>query len=157
MLRYRQPALVEKFINGKEISVGIIGNSQAMHVFPPLEFRFDDTNSNIEKIRSYENKWGGKREKMIRAELPPDVIDRLIYLSRTAFLVTDCIDYARLDFRLDFDLKIYLLEVNYNPGIGPNAHGLNNTLTMMASFDGYSFEDLVEKIILIALKRYGKI
>jgi len=47
------------------------------------------------------------------------------------------------------------LEVNYNPGIGPNTHGLNNTLTMMASFVEMGFEDLVEKIVRIAAKRYN--
>ena len=74
--------------------------------------------------------------------------------TRTAFVVTECRDYARMDYRIDKGGKVFLLEVNYNPGIGPNSHGLNNTLTMMASFVGYSFEELVEKIILIAASRY---
>jgi D-alanine-D-alanine ligase-like ATP-grasp enzyme len=62
-----------------------------------------------------------------------------------------------MDYRIDEEGNAYLLEVNYNPGIGPNTHGLNNTLTMMASFMGFSFEDLVEQIVLIAARRHGMV
>jgi D-alanine-D-alanine ligase len=153
--KYRQPAIVEEFIKGREISVGIIGNSPDLTVFPPLEFLFADADSELEQIRSYEYKWGGRKEQMVQANLSDDVIARLVEHTRTAYVATECRDYARMDYRLDDKGNIYLLEVNYNPGIGPNTHGLNNTLTMMASFTGMTFEDLVEQIIMIAAKRYG--
>lgn len=154
LIRYKQPALVENFIKGREISVGIIGNYPDLHAFPPLEFLFDGANSDLEKIRSYEYKWGGKKEQMVRAELPDEVVERLVEYSKTAFVVTECNDYARVDYRIDSVGNIFLLEVNYNPGIGPNTHGLNNTLTKMASFEGHTFEDLVEMILQLAMKRY---
>lgn len=154
--RYKQPVMVEKFIIGREVSVGIVGNYPNLHIFPPLEFLFEGASSDLERIRSYEYKWGGKKEQMVRAEFPKDIIEKLVYCSETAFVVTDCCDYARMDYRIDSEGRIYFLEVNYNPGIGPNTHGLNNTLTMMASFEGYSFEDLIERIILLALERYEK-
>ncbi|HBI16961.1 MAG TPA: D-alanine--D-alanine ligase [Candidatus Moranbacteria bacterium] len=153
--RYSQPVMAEEFIVGREVSVGIIGNNSDLEVFPPLEFIFEGANSDLEKIRSYEYKWGGKKEQMVRAELPADIVEKLVQYSKLAFVVSDCCDYARMDYRIDPDGNIYLLEVNYNPGIGPNTHGLNNTLTMMASFEGYTFEDLIEKIILLAMKRHG--
>lgn len=153
--KYRQPALVEQFIEGREISIGIIGNTPELRVFQPLEFLFPETISPLGKIRSYEYKWGGKKEVMVRADLPKDVITRLADYTRVAYEATECRDYARMDYRLDARDNIYLLEVNYNPGIGPNTHGLNNTLTMMASFEGLTFEDLVEQIVLIAARRYG--
>ncbi len=154
LARYHQPAMVEEFIIGREVSVGVVGNYPNLHAFPPLEFLFEGASSDFERIRSYEYKWGGKKEQMVRAELPDDVIERLTHYSETAFVVTDCCDYARMDYRIDSKGNIYFLEVNYNPGIGPNTHGLNNTLTMMASFEGYSFEDLIERIILLALDRH---
>lgn len=153
--RYKQPVMVERFIQGREISVGVIGNEPDIHVFPPLEFLFEGAQSEMEKIRSYEYKWGGRKEQMVRADLPIEIIKRLVEYTRTSFIVTDCCDYARMDYRIDPNNNIYLLEVNYNPGIGPNALGLNNTLIMMASFEGCSFEDLVEKIVLTAMRRYG--
>lgn len=153
--KYGPPVIVEEFIEGREISVGIIGNTPDLIAFPPLEFLFYNTNSPLEEIRSYEYKWGGTKEKMVRANLTEGLVTRLVEYTKTAYLATECRDYARMDYRLDDEGNIYLLEVNYNPGIGPNTHGLNNTLTMMASFVGLTFEDLVERIILITAKRYG--
>lgn len=150
---YRQPAIVEQFIIGREISVGVIGNGDTLHVFPPLEFLFAQASSPLEAIRSYEYKWGGKKERMVCAELPGETVQRLFEYTTRAFVVTECRDYARMDYRVTDQGDIYLLEVNYNPGIGPNTHGLNNTFTMMASFGGYEFEDLVEWIVKTAAHR----
>lgn len=152
---YRQPALVEEFIQGREISVGCIGNRSNIHVFPPLEFVFSNATPALQKIRSYEYKWGGGKEGMARAKLSSELTRQFLKYTKTAFLATDCQDYARMDFRLSETEEIFLLEVNCNPGIGPNTHGLNNTLTMMASFEGHSFEDLIERILLTAKNRYG--
>ena len=154
LLRYGQPALVEKFINGREISVGIVGNAPHVHAFPPLEFLFKDARSPYERIRSYQYKWGGKKEQMVKARLAKDIRERLICYSTVAFEATECRDYARMDYRVDEAGQIVLLQVNYNPGIGPNTQGLNNTLTMMAAFDGITFEDLIERILLTAKARY---
>lgn len=151
---YRQPALVEEFIDGREISVGIIGNAPDFIIFPPLEFVFPEAQSPLEQIRSYEYKWGGKKEQMIQASLQRKTVRILEEYTRISYEASECRDYARMDYRVDGAGNPYLLEVNYNPGIGPNTHGLNNTLTMMASFMGISFEDLVEKILLIAHQRY---
>ena len=152
---YRQPALVEEFVHGREISVGTIGNGADLRVLPPLEFFFPDATSSLNKIRSYEYKWGGLKEVMGRAILPEAVLSRLTDYTRTMYAATECRDYARIDYRLDSENNPHLLEVNYNPGIGPNTHGLNNTLTMMASFDDLSFEGLMEQIVLTAARRYG--
>lgn len=154
---YRQPAIVEQFITGREISVGVIGNGDTLHVFPPLEFLFAETNSPLANIRSYEYKWGGKKEQMVRAELLEETAQRLRDYSVRAFVATECRDYARMDYRVTDQGDIYLLEVNYNPGIGPNIHGLNNTLTMMASFENHGFEDLIERIVKTAAYREGLI
>lgn len=152
---YKQPALVERFIAGREIFIGMVGNDPEIHVFPSLEFLFQGAASPLEQIRSYEYKWGGKKEQMVRADLPEDLAIRLRRYTEIAFRETDCRDYARMDYRVNMGNNPYLLEVNYNPGIGPNTHGLNNTLTMMASFDGIGFEDFVEMIIKTSAKRYG--
>lgn len=156
LVRYRQPALVERFIIGREISVGIIGNTHDdLYTFSPLEFLFSGVKSPYEAIRSYEYKWGGKKEQMVKAKLPDEIKQKLADYTRLAFIASECRDYARMDYRIDTNGNIFLLEVNYNPGIGPNTHGLNNTVTMMASFEGYTFPDLIEKIVQVTAKRYG--
>lgn len=150
--RYHQPALAEAFITGREISVGVVGNIGNLHVFPPLEFLFPGALPH-HTIRSYDYKWGGGKEQMVRAEIPEYIARTLTEYTVLAFTATECRDYARVDYRLTEEGVVYLIEVNYNPGIGPNTHGLNNTLTMMASFDGYSFEELIERIVLTAARR----
>lgn len=151
---YHQPALVEEFIDGREISVGCLGNRPDVHVFPPLEFTFSSSVSPLKRIRSYEYKWDGGKEAMERAKLSDDLVLKLEEYTKIAFLALDCRDYARMDYRLTDKGEIFLLEVNCNPGIGPNTHGLNNTLTMMAGFDGYSFESFIARIVQIASERY---
>lgn len=152
---YRQPALTEEFIEGREISVGCVGNRPTVRLFQPLEFMFDDSIPVLRRIRSYEYKWGGNKEDMVKANLSEDVLRRFLEYTRIAFLVMDCRDYARMDYRLSDTGEIFLLEVNCNPGIGPNSHGLNNTLTLMASFEGHSFEDFIELILMTAKERCG--
>jgi D-alanine-D-alanine ligase len=150
---YRQPAIFEPFVVGREISVGVIGNFPRFVVFPPLEFRFPNATKPELAFRSYEYKWGGEKEVMVRADLPEELGQLLAQQAQVAFLATECRDYARIDFRIDANNKAYALEVNYNPGIGPNTHGLNNTLTMMASFNGMDFPELIVTIAEHALQR----
>jgi D-alanine-D-alanine ligase len=151
---YRQPALVEAFIAGREISVGVVGNEKRLTVLPPLEFLFTEDSPGI---RSYDYKWGGRKEEMVQAELPVNVHAALVEHTRAAFVATECRDYARMDFRLDEHWHPWLIEVNCNPGIGPNSHGLNNTLTRMASFAGYSYESFVELIVSTAAAREARV
>lgn len=151
---YRQPALIEEFIDGREISVGAVGNGADVRVLPALEFLFPGAAGPEEKIRSYEYKWGGRKEVMVEARLDAATLEVLRSWTLLLFHACECRDYARMDFRVAAD-GIYLLEVNHNPGIGPNTNGLNNTLTMMASFEGRGFEELVLEIVEAAAAREG--
>jgi D-alanine-D-alanine ligase len=94
---------------------------------------------------------------MVRAKLPKITEELFTKYSQIAFKATDCRDYARIDYRLSAKNEIFLLEINHNPGIGPNTHGLNNTLTMMADFLSVSFEQLITRIVEIARRRYTSI
>ena len=87
---------------------------------------------------------------MVRAFCHRLLLENLRNIPKLHILLVDCRDYSRMDYRVTEQGDIYLLEVNYNPGIGPNTHGLNNTLTMMASFNNLSFEDLIELIVSTA-------
>jgi D-alanine-D-alanine ligase len=150
---YRAPAIVEPFIYGREISVGVIGNAPTFTVFPPLEFLFPEASDPRHAFRSYEYKWGGKKEVMVRATINEETERLLTDYTLRLFGALDCRDYARVDYRLTPQGQIYMLEVNHNPGIGPNTHGLNNTLTKMASYCGIEFDALILKIVDIASMR----
>lgn len=151
---YEQPSLIEEFVDGREVSVGMVGNGAGLRALPPVEFLFDEEEAPERRMRSYDYKWGGRKETMVEAKLSPALLDALRTWAIALFEACECRDYARMDFRVQGDAP-YLLEVNYNPGIGPNTHGLNNTLTMMASFEGGGFGDLVAEIVEVAAAREG--
>lgn len=150
---YRQPVLAEEFIVGREFSVGILGNS-SIDVLPPVEFRFADRDP-LRQFRSFEYKWLGEQEAMVQpTDIDAVAVDTMNRYTVTAHRVLRCRDYSRSDFRLAEDGTVYLLEHNFNPGIGPNTHGLSNTLTRMAEFAGIDWPAMLERILSLALKRY---
>ena len=129
--------LIEEFIPGREIAVGIIGN----HILPVLEI--------IPKheLYDYECKYtDGMSEYLVPAELPADVTEQLQQQALLAFNALGCTNYGRVDFRLDENFYTYCLEVNTLPGM--TSHSL---VPKMAKAEGKSFEELVEQIILSAL------
>jgi len=149
---YRQPALVEQFIEGREITIGMVGNER-LHVFPSLEV--DLTTCPAEENRLYTSHvksvlWDQPRY-LIPAPLPPAKIAELNELAMAAFRATGCLDVARVDFRLDAELRPWLLEVNPLPGLAP---GISD-LVMMAEVGGWTHAELVNTILETALRRYG--
>lgn len=150
---FRQPILVEHFVIGREVSVGVWGNRKPT-VLPACEFRFRGDNP-LKWFRSFEYKWEEGKEIMepLR-DMPDSVASKLTEYALTAHSALRCRDYSRSDFRVSPDGTIYFLEHNFNPGIGPNTHGLNNTFPMMAEFAGVGYAEFLTKIIEFALERY---
>ena len=147
---YKQDMLVEEYIEGREFTVGILGNGSEMRVFPPMEIIFKDKDHGI---YSYEVKRDFK--KYIEYECPPDISARLIKeLEDTAmkiYKILGCRDCARTDFRLSRDGKLYFIEVNPLPGLAPGY----SDFPMLAEFSGVEYDELVQGILISALKRYG--
>jgi D-alanine-D-alanine ligase len=71
-------------------------------------------------------------------------------LTHQTFKVTGCRDFARVDFRLDEQGRLFILEINALPGITPTSD-----LTLMAQAEGWTHGDLVRAVLNAALKRYG--
>lgn len=151
---YRQPVLVEEYIVGREISIGVWGNT-SLFALPPCEFIFDDGDE-LRQFRSFEYKWLQHQEHMLLPlDLEPALLDQMNRIAMNAHTVLGCRDYSRCDFRVARSGEPYFLEHNFNPGIGPNSHGLSNTFTRMAEFAGYSFGAMLMNIIRIASERHG--
>lgn len=170
--RYDQPALVEQFIEGREVTVGVVGNlvlpaarrvpedetaariSGGLQIFPPLEV--DMAAYPVEEKGIYTNR--------IKVELVDDFyytcpapleqaqVDELNWLTAATFRVMGCLDVARVDFRFDShnNNKPYILEINPLPGLNAGY----SDLCIEANAFGWSYEQLINRILDEAIGRY---
>ncbi|HNS02899.1 MAG TPA: hypothetical protein PKM78_11020 [Anaerolineae bacterium] len=173
LTRYRQPALVEHYIDGREITVGVVGNlrgpvarrvpgdedapriTAGLHFLPPLEV----------DLARYPAEEAGLYTGRVKTELADDfyylcpapldeemLID-LNWYTAAAFRVMGCADVARVDFRLDRhdNDKPYILEINTLPGLNPRI----SDLVIEARAEGVSHAELINSILLQGAARYG--
>ena len=126
---YKQPALVEHFIRGREMTIGVLGNrSQGIEqdsnitILPPFEILFGESRDGVytyEIKSSIPDGWVAGSNYLCPAPVDSQLEQELNRLAKAAFLHIGCRDYARIDFRLDAEdrHKPYILEVNALPGI----------------------------------------
>ncbi len=144
---FQQQALVEQFIQGREFCVGMLGNGDGLENFPVLEV---DLGNDPNAIQSVEDKRKHPRAKICPAELPADKADEMIRLSKEAFMALELRDFARVDIRMDMSGNIYLLEINSMASLGRTG-----SYTYSAGIAGYDYNQLVNKILDVALIRYA--
>ncbi|MDI6791583.1 MAG: GNAT family N-acetyltransferase [bacterium] len=150
---YHQPALVEEYIDGRELNVAIIGNGDSIDILPISEIVFKFC-KDLPNIVSYEAKWLEDSEMFQRtagicsSNLPEDIERHIKRLAVDAYHLTGCRDYARVDFRLK-DGRPYVLEVNPNPSIK-----IDSGFARSAFAAGISYNELIGRILLEAMKRY---
>ena len=134
---YSEKVLVEEFIAGRELTVGIVGDI----ALPVLEIKPKH------EIYDYECKYtSGMSEYIVPADIPVNIANDLMKTSLLAFKALECDGYARIDFRLSPENKFYLLEINTLPGMTSLS-----LVPKMAKAVGMSFEELVDKIIQLSL------
>jgi D-alanine-D-alanine ligase len=170
--RYDEPALVERFIEGREVTVGVIGNlvspvarripedeeapriSRGLHFFPPLEVDMGAYPAEEAGIYTSRIKVELAHEfhYLCPAPLNEEQVEELNWLTAATFRVTGCLDVARVDYRLDANDndKPYILEVNPLPGLNPDY----SDLCIEAAADAWSYEELVNRILEEAIERY---
>jgi D-alanine-D-alanine ligase len=145
---YRQPVMVEEFITGDEVTVGIIGNAPPrlvgiMRIVPRK--REGHFVYSLELKRDYLN--------LVDYECPPqledEVLARVALSSLKVFKILGCRDFARLDFRVSPEGVPYFLEINPLPGLGSYSD-----LVIMAQKLGWTHQGLIQAVLEAALKRY---
>ncbi|HEV2971738.1 MAG TPA: hypothetical protein VGY55_17300 [Pirellulales bacterium] len=145
--------LVEQFIDGREFNVGVIALPN-VECLPLAEIEFRTDASSRWPIVTYEGKWsaGSAADRATPVRCPADAKPVLAGSIRaaalTAYQVTGCRDYARVDLRVDRSGNIFILEVNANPDAGPNA-GLARALAAA----GIEYESFIERLIETAAAR----
>ncbi len=174
LARYNQPILVERFISGREVTVGVLGNHAApvdgrapgadapaigvagLRFLPPLEVDFQaypESEGGVYTNRM-KTEWAHDFRYLCPAPLDIALVQQLNLLTAAVFQVTGCRDVARVDFRLDADDgdKPYILEVNPLPGLYP---GLSD-LVLEAAAAGVSYAGLINAIVDAARTRLNR-
>ncbi len=174
---YRQPALVEGYLDGREFTVGLIGNTlspgafrrtgtwtsskdnlydeSGFHLFPVLEI---DANVGAGEglyntvSKSYRPGEEGAPLYLCPADIPETLDTELKRLAVAAFLAIDGLDLSRVDFRLGSDGRPYLLEINTLPGLNP----VVSDICIMAHAEGLHYTDLINEILYLAAERYAQ-
>ena len=147
---FKQPALVEGYLPGREFSVGILGTSDP-EVLPITELRIPDKYGT--DIQTVEVKAENGVERICPAPISPALADAIAETALHAYQALQCSELARVDVKLDSDGKPNVIEVNTMPALEPGyAH-----YPLMAEAAGYSMSDLVEKLVDEAIRTWHSI
>jgi D-alanine-D-alanine ligase len=168
---YRQPALVETFLSGREFTVGLIGRwdskkysrhpewydeKHGYHVFPALEL--DSSRSVTPGVysnaaKSKEVGEDGAPGYTCPADTTPELARKLQNLAVRAHMAIKAIDVSRSDIRLNAEGEPVLIEINSLPGLTPGY----SDLCLEAAAEGIAYEDLILDILYLGASRWGMV
>ncbi|NOT45944.1 MAG: ATP-grasp domain-containing protein [Acidobacteria bacterium] len=144
-------AIVEQFIDGRELYVGVMGNER-LETYPVWEMSFAHMPDNRWRIATERVKWSTKYQKRHgittdAAQLDPQAADIIRRIATRAYRALDLSGYARIDLRLDGAGKPYVLEANPNPNL---AYG--EDFAESAELGGVAYDRLLERILALGLR-----
>lgn len=144
--KLEQDAIIEEFIEGKELYVGVMGNKQ-LKTLPIWELKFENVDNPEKEIYSQRAKWNEKYRKRKGIETGPAklekaVEDKVIKTCKKVYQILNLNGYARIDLRLTQDNKVYILEANPNPNIASD-----DEFAKSAAYSKVKYKDLIEEII----------
>jgi D-alanine-D-alanine ligase len=151
--RLNTDAIVEEFIAGRELYVGVIGNDPP-RALPPIEMKFAQDSSEESRIATFKAKWSHKYreargiENCIAENLSKEQRDRLADVAVRAYKAAGLRDYGRIDVRLAYDGEIYVVEANPNPYLADG-----EDLAWAAEEGGDFYPQLLDKIAQMAAGR----
>ncbi len=156
---YKEPALVEEFLAGREFTIAILGNGKDARVLPIVELRFDSLPKGVNPIYSYEAKWIWDTHSnpleifACPADLTPQLQEEIERVCLEAYRILRCRDWCRIDVRLDADDRPHIIELNPLPGILPQVDH-NSCFPKAARAVGMSYSQLINAVLDIARQRY---
>jgi D-alanine-D-alanine ligase len=150
--KLKDSALVEEYIEGREFFVGLLGN-HSPQVLPVLEVDFSGMPEGAPNILDAKAKWDKdspeyKGSKVVVANLPPELSERIQKIALEAYRALRVRDYGRVDLRMDESGAVYVIEVNASCYLERSSE-----LAMAAKAAGIEYEDLLERIVQLALER----
>jgi D-alanine-D-alanine ligase len=143
-------AIAEQFIEGREIYVSVIGN-QRLQTYTPWELLMKDLPDGAQNIATDRAKWDPAYQKRFglvteAARLEPELQKEFARISKRIYRTLHLSGYARLDYRLTEDGRIFLLEANPNPQIARNEDFADS-----AEHAGVKYEALLQKILTLGM------
>jgi D-alanine-D-alanine ligase len=148
---YKQPALTEEFIEGREVNVSILGNNPP-EPLPVVELKFPNM---PDAVHSHEVKFAARKrqkaKKICPAKLPRETASYIQNIAVKAFEMLNIHDFGRVDIRLDQFNQPYILEMNSMASINPDS-----SFVFSAEKAGYDYDQLINRIVDVALERYAR-
>lgn len=145
-------AIVEQFIEGRELYCGVIGNQRAQ-VLPVWEMTFAKMPDDQHRIATERVKWNAKYQKKMgiataeARELPSGMAEQVQHIAKRAFKVLELSGYARIDLRLDATGRVHVLEANPNPQIART-----EDFAESAARAGLAYPALLQRILTTGLR-----
>jgi D-alanine-D-alanine ligase len=150
---FNSPVLIEEYIDGREMYVGVIGNDNP-EALPVVELDLSKLPDGTPKIAAAEVKWGkGTKayrdtKSAIATDVPDEITATLQQTAVAAFQALELRDYGRVDMRLQADGTVHVIEVNPNPWLSSRAE-----FAMAARKAGRTYPQLVEEIVELSIAR----
>jgi D-alanine-D-alanine ligase len=154
MAEYHQPVIAERYIEGREVNVTLLGNGKNVSVLPLHEIDFAAMPADRPRIVSYAAKWdeahvdyAGTKPVPLR-NATPELVAECERVARGAWLAVELRDYGRVDLRVDAHGHAWVIDVNPNPDISPDAG-----VCRAGAAAGMAYPQLVDRVAQIALAR----
>jgi D-alanine-D-alanine ligase len=154
--RFQQPAIVEEFVDGRELYVSLIGNGDDLDILPIIEMVFDKRKTRPEerfatKMAKWDEDYRARKgiRNVVARPISRSSRKRIQEICRTAFRALWLRDYARLDVRLAPDGEVWFLEANANPFIS-YGHDMANA----AAKSGMDYYQFLQRLVDEAMERY---
>ncbi len=148
---YGFPVIVEEYLPGAEITVGILGNGDA-RVLGCMEIEFLPSSDGFYSYHTKQNYL-----KLVKYHIPPRLSEEQIaeirQIAMQTYRLTGCRDFGRVDVRLNAQNRPSILEINPLAGLNP----VSSDLVILAKAEGISYHRLIEEILTAALNRIGLI
>ena len=144
-------AIVERYIDGRELYVGVIGNDR-LQVFPVWEMEFSNMPEGVHRIATDRVKWSVKYQKKhgistSEADLPDATTEAIKRIAKRVYRTLNMSGYARMDLRTDADGRFFVLEANANPQLA-----FGEDFAESAERTGLRYDDLLQRILNVGLK-----
>jgi D-alanine-D-alanine ligase len=147
--KHRRPVIVEEFLSGDDITVGVVGNSPPVIVGIMRVLPKHGTGPFIYSLEMKRD-WERLVEYQCPALLDSNILKKINEASLRIFNILGCRDFSRIDFKLDSKGEPYFLEINPLPGLNPKS----GDLPIMAKKMGWTYQGLISAILKAAMERY---